>query len=139
VKEALAQYGYPQVAVEQARHRPLKHCDETARSRSARSNRFDLRRLTEGGQAGGAADRGDMPFDPTFLSNFVPVSRPSAARAPAALWIALRSGPTVTSGRSHSVQTYRRYSGGPLPGVLVYLILRPTRTLEYEHQHTLDE
>src|SRR5512141_413821 len=85
-----------------------------------------------------------MPFDPTFLSNFLLVLTAFGGAFLAALWIAL------------VVWTYRDIRGrarDPLvqilsallvavlsiPGVLVYLILRPPRTLEEEYQRTLEE
>ena len=85
-----------------------------------------------------------MPFDPTFLSNFLLVLTAFGGAFVAALWIAL------------VIWTYRDIRARArdplvqilsallvallnLPGVLVYLILRPTRTLEEEYQRTLEE
>ena len=85
-----------------------------------------------------------MPFDPTFLSNFFLVLTAFGGAFVAALWIAL------------VIWTYRDIRARArdplvqilsallvailnLPGVLVYLILRPTRTLEEEYQRTLEE
>jgi RNA polymerase subunit RPABC4/transcription elongation factor Spt4 len=85
-----------------------------------------------------------MSFDPTFLSNFLLVLTAFGGAFLAALWIAL------------VIWTYRDIHGRArdplvhilsallvavlnLPGVLVYLILRPARTLEEEYQHTLEE
>lgn len=85
-----------------------------------------------------------MTFDPTFLSNFVLVLTGFGGAFLAALWIAL------------VIWTYRDIRARArdplvhilsallvavlnLPGVLVYLILRPARTLEEEYQHTLEE
>lgn len=85
-----------------------------------------------------------MTFDPAFLSNFLLVLTAFGGAFLAALWIAL------------VIWTYRDIrarSRDPLvqilstllvavlnlPGVLVYLILRPPRTLEEEYQRTLEE
>lgn len=85
-----------------------------------------------------------MTLDPTFLSNFLLVLTAFGGAFLAALWIAL------------VIWTYRDIrarSRDPLvqilstllvavlnlPGVLVYLILRPPRTLEEEYQRTLEE
>jgi RNA polymerase subunit RPABC4/transcription elongation factor Spt4 len=85
-----------------------------------------------------------MTFDPTFLSNFLLVLTAFGGAFLAALWIAL------------VIWTYRDIRARArdplvhilsallvallnLPGVLVYLILRPARTLEEEYQHTLEE
>jgi RNA polymerase subunit RPABC4/transcription elongation factor Spt4 len=85
-----------------------------------------------------------MTFDPTFLSNLLLVLTAFGGAFLAALWIAL------------VIWTYRDIRGRArdplvqilstllvavlnLPGLLVYLILRPTRTLEEEYQRTLEE
>src|SRR3972149_5591169 len=85
-----------------------------------------------------------MTFDPTFLSNLLLVLTAFGGAFLAALWIAL------------VIWSYRDIRGrarDPLiqilsallvavlnvPGVLVYLILRPPRTLEEEYQRTLEE
>jgi len=85
-----------------------------------------------------------MTVDPTFLSNLLLVLTAFGGAFLAALWVSL------------VVWTYRDIRGrarDPLvqvlstllvavlniPGVLVYLILRPPRTLEEEYQHTLEE
>lgn len=85
-----------------------------------------------------------MSFDPSLLSNFLLVLTAFGGAFLAALWIAL------------VIWTYRDIRGRArdplvqilsallvavlnLPGVLVYLILRPGRTLEEEYQHTLEE
>jgi RNA polymerase subunit RPABC4/transcription elongation factor Spt4 len=85
-----------------------------------------------------------MPIDPTFLSNLLLVLTAFGGAFLAALWIAL------------VIWTYRDIKSRArdplvhilstllvavlnLPGVLVYLILRPSRTLEEEYQHTLEE
>ena len=85
-----------------------------------------------------------MSIDPSFMSSFALVLTGFGGAFLAALWVSL------------VVWTYRDIRGracGPLvqilsallvavlniPGVLVYLILRPQRTLEEEYQHTLEE
>ncbi len=85
-----------------------------------------------------------MTFDPTFLSNLLLVLTAFGGAFLAALWISL------------VVWTYRDIRARArdplvqilaallvavlnLPGVLVYLILRPPRTLEEEYQRTLEE
>lgn len=85
-----------------------------------------------------------MTFNPTFLSNLLLVLTGFGGAFIAALWIAL------------VIWTYRDIRGRTddqlvqilatllaallnLPGVLVYLILRPQRTLEEEYQRTLEE
>ena len=85
-----------------------------------------------------------MTLDPTTLSNSILISTGFAAAFAAALWLSL------------IIWTYRdirKRSRDPLvrilavlvvailflPGVLVYLILRPQRTQEEEFQQTLEE
>lgn len=85
-----------------------------------------------------------MTLDPTFLSHLLLVLTAFGGAFLAALWIAL------------IVWTYRDVRARVrdplvhilsallvailnLPGVLVYLILRPPRTLEEEYEHTLEE
>ena len=85
-----------------------------------------------------------MTFDPAFLSNSMLVLTAFGGAFLVALWISL------------VVCTYRDIRGRArdplvqtlaallvavlnLPGVLVYLILRPQRTLEEEYQRTLEE
>jgi RNA polymerase subunit RPABC4/transcription elongation factor Spt4 len=85
-----------------------------------------------------------MTFDPTLLSTLVLVATGFAAAFFTALWLSL------------VIWTYRdirRRSRDPLarvlavlvvavlfaPGILVYFILRPPRTLEEEFQQTLEE
>jgi RNA polymerase subunit RPABC4/transcription elongation factor Spt4 len=85
-----------------------------------------------------------MIFDPTFLSSFVLLLVGFGGAFLAALWLAL------------IVWTYRDIRARArdplahvlavlvvavlnLPGVLVYLILRPQHTLEEEYQRTLEE
>jgi RNA polymerase subunit RPABC4/transcription elongation factor Spt4 len=85
-----------------------------------------------------------MSFDPTFLSGFALILSSLTGAFLVALWVAL------------VVWTYRDIRARHrdrlvhilaallvailnLPGVLVYLILRPQRTLEEEYQQTLEE
>lgn len=85
-----------------------------------------------------------MTFDPTFFNSFLLVLTAFGGAFLVVLWIAL------------IVWTYRDIRGRArdplvqilsallvavlnLPGILVYLILRPPRTLEEEYQRTLEE
>src|SRR5512143_938022 len=85
-----------------------------------------------------------MIFDPTFVSNLILVLTGFGGAFLAALWISLviwtyRDIRTRT--RDPLVQTLATLlvTVLHLPGVLVYLILRPQRTLEEEYQKTLEE
>ena len=85
-----------------------------------------------------------MPFDPTFLSNFLLVLTAFGGAFVAALWIALVIWTYCdirARARDPLVQILSALLVAilNLPGVLVYLILRPTRTLEEEYQRTLEE
>lgn len=85
-----------------------------------------------------------MPFDPTFLSNFLLVLTAFGGAFVAALWVALviwTYRDIRARARDPLVQILSALLVAVLnlPGVLVYLILRPTRTLEEEYQHTLEE
>lgn len=85
-----------------------------------------------------------MTFNPTTLSNFLLVTTGFAAAFTAALWLSLII---------WSYRDIRRRARDPLvrvlsvlvvavlflPGVLVYLILRPQHTLEEDFQQTLEE
>lgn len=85
-----------------------------------------------------------MPIDPAFLSNFILVLTAFGGAFLAALWIALIIW-TYRDIRSRSRDPLVQILSAllvavlNLPGVLVYLILRPARTLEEEYQHTLEE
>lgn len=85
-----------------------------------------------------------MNFDPTSLSNFVLLLAAWGGAFIAALWLSL------------VIWTYRdirQRARDPLarilavlvvavlflPGIVIYLILRPPRTLEEEYQHSLEE
>jgi len=85
-----------------------------------------------------------MPFDPTFLSNFLLVLTAFGGAFVAALWVALviwTYRDIRARARDPLVQILSALLVAVLnlPGVLVYLILRPTRTLEEEYQRTLEE
>ena len=85
-----------------------------------------------------------MPFDPTLLSNFLLVLTAFGGAFLAALWIALviwTYRDIRARARDPLVQILSALLVAVLnlPGVLVYLILRPARTLEEEYQHTLEE
>lgn len=85
-----------------------------------------------------------MIFDPSFLSNFMLILTAWGGAFVAALWLSL------------VIWTYRDIRGRArdalarilavlvvavlfLPGIVIYLILRPARTLEEEYQQTLEE
>ena len=85
-----------------------------------------------------------MTFDPSFLSGFTLLLTGFGAAFLAALWISLVIW-TYRDIRSRTRDTLMQVLAAILvailsiPGVLVYLILRPARTLEEEYQHTLEE
>ena len=85
-----------------------------------------------------------MVFDPSALSNTILILTAFGAAFATALWLSL------------IIWAYRDISGRArdplvrilavlvvailfLPGIVIYLILRPPRTLEEEYQHTLEE
>ncbi|MBL8089205.1 MAG: zinc ribbon domain-containing protein [Anaerolineales bacterium] len=85
-----------------------------------------------------------MTFDPVFLSSLTLVLTAFAGAFIIALWVSLviwtyRDIRART--RDPLIQTLAALLVAVLnlPGVLVYLILRPPRTLEEEYQHTLEE
>ena len=85
-----------------------------------------------------------MTLDPTFLSNLLLVLTAFGGAFIAALWIALvvwTYRDIRTRARDPLVQTLATLLVAvlSLPGVLVYLILRPQKTLEEEYQKTLEE
>ncbi len=85
-----------------------------------------------------------MTFDPTFLSNLFLVLTAFGGAFIAALWVALviwTYRDIRTRARDPLVQILSALlvTVLNLPGVLVYLILRPPRTLEEEYQRTLEE
>ena len=85
-----------------------------------------------------------MNFDPTFLSNLLLILTGFGGAFIAALWIAIVIW-TYRDIRSRTRDTLVQILSTllvavlNLPGVLVYLILRPQRTLEEEYQRTLEE
>lgn len=85
-----------------------------------------------------------MTFDPSTLSSVVLVLAGFAAAFSVALWVSLVIW-TYRDIRSRSKDPLLRILAAVLvavlflPGVLVYLILRPVRTFEEEYQHTLEE
>lgn len=85
-----------------------------------------------------------MTFDPTFLSNLLLILTGFSGAFIAALWIALVIW-TYRDIRSRARDPLVQILAAllvavlNLPGVLVYLILRPQRTLEEEYQRTLEE
>jgi RNA polymerase subunit RPABC4/transcription elongation factor Spt4 len=85
-----------------------------------------------------------MPLDPAFLGNLVLILTAFGGAFLAALWIALviwTYRDIRARARDPLVQILSALLVAVLnlPGVLVYLILRPARTLEEEYQHTLEE
>lgn len=88
--------------------------------------------------------RGNMTIDPTFLSNLLLVLTGFGGAFLAALWISLvvwTYRDIRTRARDPLVQTLATLLVAVLnlPGVLVYLILRPQRTLDDDYQKTLEE
>jgi RNA polymerase subunit RPABC4/transcription elongation factor Spt4 len=85
-----------------------------------------------------------MTFDPTFLSSLLLILTGFGGAFLAALWVALVIW-TYRDIRSRSrdplvqILSALLVAALNLPGVLVYLILRPPRTLEEEYQRTLEE
>ena len=85
-----------------------------------------------------------MTFDPTVLSGFTLVLAGFAGAFLVALWVALvawtyRDIRTRHRDRLVHILAAALVTLLNLPGVLVYLILRPGRTLEEEYQQTLEE
>ncbi len=85
-----------------------------------------------------------MTFDPSFLSNFMLILTAWGGAFLAALWLSLiiwtyrdiRARARDPLGRILAVLVVAVLF---LPGILIYLILRPPQTLEDEYQHTLEE
>lgn len=85
-----------------------------------------------------------MTLDPTFLSNLILVLTAFGGAFLAALWVSLvvwTYRDIRARARDPLVQTLSALTVAVLnlPGVLIYLILRPPRTLEEEYQRTLEE
>jgi hypothetical protein len=85
-----------------------------------------------------------MRFDPFSLSNFFLISTAWAGAFVAALWLSLVIW-TYRDIRSRARDPLARILAVLvvavlfLPGIVIYLILRPARTLEEDYQHTLEE
>ena len=85
-----------------------------------------------------------MTFDPSFLSNFMLILTAWGGAFLAALWLSLivwtyrdiRQRARDPLGRILAVLVVAVLF---LPGIVIYLILRPLKTLEDEYQHTLEE
>ncbi len=85
-----------------------------------------------------------MIFDPTLMSSILLIVTAFGGAFLAALWLALviwtwrdiRSRARDPLAQALAVLVVAALN---LPGVLVYLILRPARTLEEEYQRTLEE
>ncbi len=85
-----------------------------------------------------------MNLDPTFLNNLAIVLTGFGAAFLLALWVSLviwTYRDIRNRSRDNLVQILSTILVGllNLPGVLVYLVLRPPRTLEDEYQRTLEE
>ena len=85
-----------------------------------------------------------MTFDPSFLSNILLILTGFGGAFIAALWIALviwTYRDIRARARDPLAQTLATLLVAvlSLPGVLVYLILRPQKTLEEDYQKTLEE
>ena len=85
-----------------------------------------------------------MSIDPSFMSSFALVLTGFGGAFLAALWVSLvvwTYRDIRMRARDPLVQILSALLVAVLniPGVLVYLILRPPRTLEEEYQHTLEE
>lgn len=85
-----------------------------------------------------------MTLDPAVLSSIVLIGTAFGGAFLAALWIALVIW-TYRDIRSRARDPLVQILSSllvavlNLPGIIVYLILRPARTLEEEYQHTLEE
>ena len=85
-----------------------------------------------------------MTLDPSALSNFTLIGTGFAAAFLAALWLSLIIW-TYRDIRSRARDPLARVLAILvvavlfLPGVLIYLIVRPAQTIEQEYQHTLEE
>lgn len=85
-----------------------------------------------------------MNLDPAFLKQLSMIATGFAAAFVAALWLALIFW-TFRDIRKRSRDPFMRILAVIvvallfLPGILVYLVLRPSETLEEEYQHSLEE
>lgn len=85
-----------------------------------------------------------MIFDPTLLSSILLIATAFGGAFLAALWLALvvwtwRDIRSRARDPLAQVLAVLVVAALNLPGVLVYLILRPSRTLEEDYQRTLEE
>ena len=85
-----------------------------------------------------------MKLDPTFLSSFTLVLTGFTGAFLVALWVALVVWTYRDIRARHRDRLVHFLAAAlvallNLPGVLVYLVLRPSRTLEEEYQQTLEE
>lgn len=85
-----------------------------------------------------------MPLDPTFLSSLVLIATGFGGAFLAALWLALviwtaRDIRNRARDRLAQVLAVLLVAILNLPGLIIYLILRPPLTLEEEYQRTLEE
>lgn len=85
-----------------------------------------------------------MSFDPTLLSSILLIATAFGGAFLAALWLALvvwtwRDIRSRARDPLAQVLAVLVVAALNLPGILVYLILRPTRTLEEDYQRTLEE
>lgn len=85
-----------------------------------------------------------MPLDPTFLSSLILIATGFGGAFLAALWLALiiwtaRDIRNRARDRLAQVLAVLLVAILNLPGLIIYLILRPPLTLEEEYQRTLEE
>jgi len=85
-----------------------------------------------------------MVFDPVFISGFAQVLTGFTGAFLVALWVALVIWTYRDIRARHRDRLVHFLAAAlvalmNLPGVLVYLVLRPARTLEEEYQQTLEE
>lgn len=85
-----------------------------------------------------------MSFDPSSLSNFVLILTAWGGAFIAALWLSLviwayRDIRMRARDPLARILAVLVVAGLFMPGIAVYLILRPPRTLEEDYQHTLEE
>lgn len=85
-----------------------------------------------------------MPFDPSSLSRITMILTAWGVAFLAALWLSLIVW-TYRDIRARARDPLARFLAMMvvailfLPGIVIYLLLRPQRTLEEEYQHTLEE
>lgn len=85
-----------------------------------------------------------MTFDPSQLSSYILIAFAWSAAFLVALWLSLVIW-TYRDMRARAKDPLARFLAALvvavlfLPGIVIYLILRPRQTLEDEYQHTLEE